>query len=134
MNASFIIEAVCAQTGAEPAALHGRTRAREVSYARHLAMYVLKVRYHVSVAEVGRVLGGRDHSTVLSGVKRIGLELTTRRETHADLIAVLRSLPRSDQEWAARERDEIEPWPETPTQIGRWSNPQRLTAARVAIV
>jgi len=85
-----LIDAVCRRTGATPADLRGRSRAREISYARHLAMYLMKEDARRSVAEIGREFGHRDHSTVLAGVQRIALEQTTRAETSAD-IAALRS-------------------------------------------
>lgn len=83
-----IVAAVCRRTGAQPGDLRGRSRSRDVAYARHLAMYVLKEDGRKSVAEIGRLLGNRDHSTVLAGIQRIALEQTTRPETRADVAAV----------------------------------------------
>jgi chromosomal replication initiator protein len=87
-----IINAVCRRTGATPADLRGRSRVRDVAYARHLAMYLLRMDARISVAEIGRTLGHRDHATVLQGIKRITNELTTRQETIADTHAVRTSL------------------------------------------
>jgi len=84
-TADAIVGAVCARTGAQPADLRGRSRNRELTYARHLAMYMLKEDARKSVAEICRLMGNRDHSTVLSGISRITLELTTRPETTSDL-------------------------------------------------
>ncbi len=84
-TADAIVAAVCARTGAQPADLRGRSRNRELTYARHLAMYMLKEDARKSVAEICRLMGNRDHSTVLSGISRIALELTTRPETTTDL-------------------------------------------------
>lgn len=87
-DADAVVAAVCRRTGVEPAALRGRSRSRDVTYARHLAMYLLKQDAHRAVAEIGRLFGHRDHSTVLAGIQRIMLEQSTRRETTADLAAV----------------------------------------------
>ena len=70
-----------------PGDLRGRSRNRDVTYARHLAMYLLKEDGRKSVAEIGRAFGNRDHSTVLAGIQRIALEQTTRPETRTDLAA-----------------------------------------------
>lgn len=86
--AEAIIDAVCRRTGTTPTGLRGRSRARDVAYARHLAMYLLKADAGLSVAEIGRQFGHRDHSTVLSAIQRIAMELNTRTETAADLRAV----------------------------------------------
>jgi chromosomal replication initiator protein len=91
-SADDVVAAVCARSGVQPGDLRGKSRQRDVTYARHLAMYVLKEDAHMPVSAVGRVFGGRDHATVLAGVKRIALELVTRAETSADLHAVRESL------------------------------------------
>jgi chromosomal replication initiator protein len=91
-DADDIIAAVCRRTGAAPSDLRGRSRNREVTYARHLAMYLLKEEGRRTVAEIGRLLGNRDHSTVLAGINRITMELATRSETRADLLAARAAL------------------------------------------
>ncbi len=87
-----IVDAVCRRTGATPADLRGRSRARDVTYARHLAMYVLKHDGRCGPADIGRVFGDRDHSTVLGAITRIANELRTRPETGSDVAAVRASL------------------------------------------
>ncbi|MEX2245604.1 MAG: chromosomal replication initiator protein DnaA [Dehalococcoidia bacterium] len=87
-SSDAVVEAVCRRTGAQAGALRGQSRARDVTYARHLAMYVLKEDSRLPVAQIGRLFGGRDHATVLAGVRRIGLELRTREATSEDLRAV----------------------------------------------
>jgi chromosomal replication initiator protein len=91
LDADAIIAAVCRQTGVTGADLRGRSRARDVTYARHLAMFLLKEDARKSVAEIGRMFGHRDHSTVLAGIARIGLEQTTRPETRSDIATVRES-------------------------------------------
>jgi chromosomal replication initiator protein len=91
-SADDVLAAVARRTGAQPSALRGRSRARDVAYARHLAMYVMKEDARLTVAEIGRELGNRDHSTVLAGINRIALERTTRPETSQDIEAVRASL------------------------------------------
>jgi chromosomal replication initiator protein len=88
-----VIVAVCQRTGVMAADLRGRSRNRAVTYARHLAMYVLKEDARKSIAEIGRALGNRDHSTVLGGIDRITKDLRNYADTSADLRAVRESLP-----------------------------------------
>ncbi len=83
-DADAIVAAVARRTGVTPADIRGRSRSRDVTYARHLAMFLLKEDAHCTIAEIGRHLGHRDHSTVLAGIARITGELKTRPETRAD--------------------------------------------------
>jgi chromosomal replication initiator protein len=93
-NADAVIGAVCRRTGAQPADLRGHSRNRQVSYARHLAMFVLKEDGHKTIADIGRAFSNRDHSTVLAGIDRIRMELSTRAETVQDLASVREHLKR----------------------------------------
>jgi chromosomal replication initiator protein len=86
-----VIAAVCKRTGATPAELRGRSRNRQVTYARHLAMYLLKEDALKPVADLARHFN-RDHSSVISGITRITNELPIIPETASDLRAVRESL------------------------------------------
>jgi chromosomal replication initiator protein len=59
-----------------------------VTYARHLAMYILRHDANKSVAEIQRLFGNRDHSTVLGAIARIEGERAMEPGTAADLAAV----------------------------------------------
>lgn len=48
--------------------LTGRGRARHIAEARQAAAYVLRQRTPLSLVEIGKLLGGRDHTTMLHAV------------------------------------------------------------------
>lgn len=48
--------------------LSGRGRAHHISQARQAAAYALHTWSPLSLAEVGKLLGGRDHTTILHAV------------------------------------------------------------------
>lgn len=92
VSAETVVEVVCRRTNTQPRDLAGKSRSRDVTYARHLAMYVLREDAHKTVAEICRMFGNRDHSTVIGGISRIAAELATRAETSGDLAAVRAAL------------------------------------------
>ncbi len=51
--------------------LRGDSRQREAILARHVAMYLASSLSRTSTVAIGRHLGGRDHTTVGSGIRRI---------------------------------------------------------------
>ena len=61
---SVVIAAVAGHYHLSPAALAGKARDRVTSHARHVAIYVLREHGSLSLAEIGRLLGGRDHSSI----------------------------------------------------------------------
>jgi chromosomal replication initiator protein len=51
--------------------LIGQARQRQVVFARQVAMACCRTMLNLSSPEIGRIFGGRDHSTVLSSLKKI---------------------------------------------------------------
>jgi chromosomal replication initiator protein len=53
------------------AEMHSAKRLRTLARPRQIAMYLCKVMTQASLPEIGRKFGGRDHTTVMHGVKTI---------------------------------------------------------------
>ncbi|MDP1714307.1 MAG: chromosomal replication initiator protein DnaA [Anaerolineales bacterium] len=51
--------------------LLSRDRTRDVAHPRQIAMYLLREDAKISFPQIGEVLGGRDHSTVMSAIEKI---------------------------------------------------------------
>jgi chromosomal replication initiator protein len=56
--------------GISPAELVGTTRAATPVRARQVAIYLTRELTDLSLPQIGRVYGGRDHSTVLNSIRR----------------------------------------------------------------
>lgn len=55
--------------------LLGRDRSRSVALPRQIAMYLLREEANVSLPQIGEVLGGRDHTTVMYAINKISKEI-----------------------------------------------------------
>jgi chromosomal replication initiator protein len=55
--------------------LLGRDRSRDVALPRQIAMYLLREEANVSLPQIGEVLGGRDHTTVMYAIEKISKEI-----------------------------------------------------------
>ena len=66
-------------------------RAREVARPRQVAMYLAKKLTPRSLPEIGRRFGGRDHTTVMHGVKRIEELRVADTELNSDVAKLLRA-------------------------------------------
>ena len=94
LSPEAVLEAVCRQFTVSLSQIKGPSRARDITYARHIAMYLLRQHGSRSLVEVGQLLGGRDHSTVLHACRRITKEHKALPQTRADveqLIATLKT-------------------------------------------
>jgi len=66
-----IIEEVCTYYTIKPKDLKGKRRPKEIVRPRQIAMYLMRKLTEMPLTQVGEVLGGRDHTTVMHGVEKI---------------------------------------------------------------
>lgn len=76
----------------DPAEMRSKRRARAVARPRQVAMYLAKKMTPRSLPEIGRIFGGRDHSTVIHAVRTIEELRQTNEDIDADVRALLRQL------------------------------------------
>lgn len=62
---------VAAHFKVNPDDLQGSSRQRQISLARQVSMALCRTRLNMSLLEIGRAFGNRDHSTVVCSIKRI---------------------------------------------------------------
>jgi len=66
-----VVEAVCHYYQIGKRSLLGDSRARPVARPRQILMYLLRTDLQIPLEEVGRLVGGRDHTTVMHAVEKI---------------------------------------------------------------
>jgi chromosomal replication initiator protein len=66
-----VLEAVCKYYQIGKRLILSDTRARPIARPRQVLMYLLRTEYKVPLEEVGRITGGRDHTTVMHAVEKI---------------------------------------------------------------
>jgi chromosomal replication initiator protein len=72
--------------------LLSKDRHKSIAFARHVAMYLCKQRLKCSFPELGRAFGNRDHTTVISAVRKVEALRTSDPEVRAHLEALERKL------------------------------------------
>jgi len=90
-NPDVVIKAVGEYFSLSPQDLCGKSRVREIADARHICMYLLREDAHQRTTDIGRLLGGRDHATVIHGLRKIESALATDIQL-ARQIAEIRAL------------------------------------------
>jgi len=66
-----ILDAVAEYYGVKQTQLAGQGRDKRIAHARQMAMYLLREDAGRPLTEIGRILGKRDHTTVMYGAKKI---------------------------------------------------------------
>jgi chromosomal replication initiator protein len=75
-------------------AIVGKRRTQIIALPRQVGMYLMRQLTDLSLAEIGRVFGGRDHTTVLYACEKIGERINgddAFREKINGLISTLAS-------------------------------------------
>ena len=66
-----VLEAVASVFGLSTDDLCGRSRTRDVTLPRQVAMYLMREEANASLPQIGEVLGGRDHTTVMYACEKV---------------------------------------------------------------
>lgn len=72
--------------------LLGANRAQHIARPRQVLMYLLRNELELPLQEVGRVVGGRDHTTVIHAVEKISTSLLTNIKLKEDILRIKQSL------------------------------------------
>jgi chromosomal replication initiator protein len=83
-----ILEAVASYYNVSLEELRGKARDKRIVRPRQMTMYLLREETELSLVEVGNLLGGRDHTTVLHSIEKVGTELKEGGALSSDLSAV----------------------------------------------
>ncbi len=87
-----IQKATAAHYRIDPAEMRSKRRARAVARPRQVAMYLAKKMTPRSLPEIGRIFGGRDHSTVIHAVRTIEELRQNNPEMDSDIRKLQRQL------------------------------------------
>jgi chromosomal replication initiator protein len=87
-----IIEAVGHHFGVEVAALQGHSRSQVIARPRQVAMYLIREETGASLPQIGALLGGRDHTTILHGCTRIADLIEEDTNLRREIIALRQRL------------------------------------------
>lgn len=72
MTPERILSAVSERFGIKVDVMCGQRRTQTIALPRQVAMYLMRHLTDLSLAEIGRSFGGRDHTTVLYAVEKVG--------------------------------------------------------------
>jgi len=85
-------EAVCKHFSVKKRAILSSSRTKNLAYPRQILMYLLRTIVNLPLEEVGRVVGGRDHTTVMHAVDKITNLASSSVETREDISGIKKLL------------------------------------------
>jgi chromosomal replication initiator protein len=80
LTPEYIIEVVAEHFGVRKEDIKSQRRNREIVLPRQISMYLIRILNDISLQDVGKVLGNRDHSTIIHGYEKIDKEILKNKE------------------------------------------------------
>ncbi|MFC2058099.1 chromosomal replication initiator protein DnaA [Chloroflexota bacterium] len=87
-----ILNAVASFFDLDLGTIKGKKRDKPLVQARQMAMYILREELQCSWMEIGRELGGRDHSTIIHGYEKMSSDINTDPSLRRALYDIRESL------------------------------------------
>jgi chromosomal replication initiator protein len=87
-----IIELVAKEWQTSVEALLGRDRSQKIAQPRQVAMYLMRKETDASLPQIGEVLGGRDHTTVMYAIQKIAGDIETKADLRRRVVSVKQQL------------------------------------------
>jgi chromosomal replication initiator protein len=85
---TLVKERVAQSWGVPIEALASKKRTKEVTAPRQVAMYLIRELLDLPLVEIGRMFGGRDHSTVIHSIQKVEEDLAKDDRFHARVQAL----------------------------------------------
>jgi chromosomal replication initiator protein len=92
LHADDVIQYVCNYYKIKTTQLKGPKRDAALVKARQITMYLLYTELKLTYVEIGNLLGGRDHTTIMHGVDKIGKLVENKAEVTEDIMGITKSL------------------------------------------
>lgn len=94
-DVSGIVDDVCEYFKVDVEDVLGKSRKREFVHARQIAMYFSQTLAKVSVGRIGRLIGNRDHSTVMHGIAKVTAKMQADKTFAKEMKAIEKELKRA---------------------------------------
>ncbi|MGH9258620.1 MAG: chromosomal replication initiator protein DnaA, partial [Acidimicrobiales bacterium] len=92
----LILDEAAAQFGFTVDELQSKHRQRPLVTARQIAMYVMRELTELSYPNIAREFGGRDHTTVIHAVEKIGALMSKDRQIYDQVTRLMKAVRQGD--------------------------------------
>ncbi len=89
---NLIINVVAEHFGVKPEDITSKKRNSEFVQPRQVVMYLCRELTDVSQVNIGKILGKKDHTTVIHGVKKIEAEIESNEELRNKIDIIIKKL------------------------------------------
>lgn len=92
-----ILEKVCVHYNVTTTQINSKSRKREYVVARQVSMYLAQKYTKMPASRIGRLVGNRDHSTVIHGCSQVEKRMQVDKAFKADIVSIETSFKLKEQ-------------------------------------
>ncbi len=92
ITVELIVDVVAEHHNLTPAEIYSKDKSRNISYPRQIVMYLCRRLTDLSVTEIGKSLGNRDHSTVLHGYDKVAGDIASDSSLHNTIDVLIKKI------------------------------------------
>lgn len=82
------VDTVCSYFSLKSTQLKGRRREKSIVFPRQILMYLLRTELNLPLTEIGFLIGGRDHTTVIHGVEKISSLVSENEKVRGNILGI----------------------------------------------
>lgn len=72
--------------------LCGKSRKKQIALARHVAAYLLRRELNLPLQQIGKILGGKDHTTIMHAEEKIDRAFSTNQQLRHQIIEIQKKI------------------------------------------
>lgn len=88
----FIIKTVSEHLGIKEDDIRSKKRSKDIATARQIVMYLCREYTVLSLKSIGNTVGGKDHATVINGIKRVEEQLNKDAAFKSSIDTIIKKL------------------------------------------
>lgn len=92
LTANVVLDGICRYYNVDMERMQSKRRDREIVWPRQVAMYLMREETDASLLQIGALLGGRDHTTIIHGCEKVRTEISHNDRVRQEIAAALDSL------------------------------------------
>lgn len=88
----LIIDTVCEQYGTKKEDILSKKRNSDIVLPRQIIMYLCRIHTDSSLEEIGKLLGKKDHTTVMNGINKIKKKISVDDELNKNIDIIMKKI------------------------------------------
>lgn len=87
-----ILTIICRHYGVTVEDVKSKKKSSNITNVRHIAVHIIKSITTLTLDEIGEILGGRNHSTMINSLEKANIMIRTVRNKEAEVLALIKEI------------------------------------------